>query len=255
MESSLRDWRKQITKALSNTSEIINYELELQKLKKSENEAARLLTLLVELRETVLLSSRASLLTLEENNLDGGGGGGGGGQEDDGLNGGGTRRKPTTTAPKTTTGTVSAEQIILPFTEVLKSSFTPTQVKSMAVESLNRIVSCLKEKDLGASSAVLETAESIIECRFEQTGTNADEIAIIWLLETLRSCVNSEAGRLLTDQVLFRIAETIFDACVVPFNSEMVRTVALRFVCVCVCVCVMAGQVTNATPFHTNHLT
>ena len=125
-------------------------------------------------------------------------------------------------------GTQDAAQVVAPFIEVVKSGPTLTQAKSTAVECLHRLVGALGPTDVEAPAAVALVAEAVMECRFEQTDTAADEVAIMWLLEALSACVHSRAGRLLSDEVVFRICETMFDASVAPFHLDTLKSQALR---------------------------
>lgn len=128
---------------------------------------------------------------------------------------------------------LTSQEAVGPFVEVLKSSLVGPHTKACAVEGLERIVTAMRPSDSGAVLAVSNVCEAILECRFEHVGgeEQGEEVAKIWILQGLAACccfTNTGLGLLLSEDLLFRVVETLFDASTAPFNSETVRSVALR---------------------------
>ncbi|KAH9254624.1 hypothetical protein BASA81_007381 [Batrachochytrium salamandrivorans] len=127
---------------------------------------------------------------------------------------------------------LTCQEAVGPFVEVLKSSLVGPNTKACAVEGLERIVTAMQPNDSGAVLAVSVVCEAILECRFEHVGEEqGEEVAKIWILQGLAACcrfTNTGLGLLLSEEMLFKVVETLFDASTASFNSETVRSVALR---------------------------
>ena len=90
-------------------------------------------------------------------------------------------------------------EILSPFIQVIQSSVTTAVPTAVALASVLRFikVGVIHVDDSQARDAVSMIADAVVQCRFEQTDSGADEIAIMWILESLTSLVGCEAGTFL----------------------------------------------------------
>ena len=121
-------------------------------------------------------------------------------------------------------------EILSPFIQVIQSSVTTAVPTAVALASVLRFikVGVIHVDDSQARDAVSMIADAVVQCRFEQTDSGADEIAIMWILESLTSLVGCEAGTFLLDEEVWSIVQAMFVISVSKTHADMLRALAHR---------------------------
>lgn len=89
-----------------------------------------------------------------------------------------------------------------PFLEVIRSEETSGPITGVALSSMNKFLKALIRSDSpNAARAMALIAEAVTNCRFEATDPDSDEVILMKILQVLLSCVQCNAGLLLTEGI------------------------------------------------------
>jgi hypothetical protein len=127
--------------------------------------------------------------------------------------------------------------LIQPIVNVIKGETTNALCKGMAVATLHRLLDfeILSPDALNCQDAINTIVDAVVNCRFEQTDTGADEIAIMWILETIISCFKCKAGQNFLSRInIWDMFETSFSIATELTHADMLRTLAFRTVSILV---------------------
>ncbi|KAK8813139.1 hypothetical protein WA158_002731 [Blastocystis sp. Blastoise] len=125
---------------------------------------------------------------------------------------------------------MDAEVLLAPFIETLKSpSVTGYIVDSilMAIDSFLH-VGIISASSPNVSKAMSTMLEAVAKCRFEATDRNQDEVVLVHMLDLLRSSIILPIGRLLSDEDVWMIFDTVFASSQEPGYSPVLRRIAER---------------------------
>lgn len=131
---------------------------------------------------------------------------------------------------------INLGRLLQPFLSVVtatKAGAAPTGVALSAVHKILSLRSlCTSSTGIGdvnhGSEVLVQVVDAVIHCNFQQTDTGADEIAIMWILEVLKYCVQCPAGRKLSDQAVWNIISTMYQISAGTSNADMLRGMATR---------------------------
>ena len=146
---------------------------------------------------------------------------------------------------------VNMSRLLKPFLNVVTATKAGAAPTGVALAAVHRILSLpsvahshatAKEKETASNSVgnygqgqgereqavLVQVVDAVIHCNFQQTDTGADEIAIMWILEVLKYCVQCPAGNKLSDQAVWNIVSTMYQISAGKTNADMLRGMATR---------------------------
>eukprot|EP01051_Picozoa_sp_SAG22_P021588 SAG22_NODE_4825_length_1155_cov_1.438032_1_plen_288_part_01 len=128
-------------------------------------------------------------------------------------------------ASRSSSAALGPAAAVRPFLEIVRSPETNGPVTGEALHSVARLL----EQDFlpadapSAATAMLEIADAVMGCRFEDTDPETDAVVLMRLLAALRACFTIPAGRLLPDEAMMQMARACFD-----IARELRRPLLLR---------------------------
>lgn len=88
--------------------------------------------------------------------------------------------------------------------DVIRSEETSGLITGVALSSMDKFLKSLITVDsTNAARAMALIAEAVTHCRFEATDYASDEVVLMKILQVLLSCVQCNAGILLTEGKLY----------------------------------------------------
>lgn len=114
-----------------------------------------------------------------------------------------------------------------PFLAVIRSEETNGIITGVALSSVNKFVNYLLGKTSKNADKSLESiAEAVIQCRFEATDPESDEVVLMKILEVLLSCIESPLATSLPDELVFEMVQTCYKMGNLTRLSELLRKTA-----------------------------
>ncbi len=125
---------------------------------------------------------------------------------------------------------VSFVDLFSPFLSVIQSNVTTALPTGAALASTRKLLlaEIISPHHPSAREAVALIVDTVVHCRFEQTDSGADEIAIMWIIETIMTLLQCSAGALLLDEDVWSMMKTIFVVAISQSHADMLRSLAKR---------------------------
>ena len=125
---------------------------------------------------------------------------------------------------------LDAVRVFSVFLNIIQSEEAGALPKGLALASLQRLLlsNTLQPTAPRASQAMSNIVDAVVNCRFEQTDNGADEIALMWILETIVALVTCNASALLTEDHVWDLFLTVFDVSIEVSHADMLRSLATR---------------------------
>ncbi|TMW61977.1 hypothetical protein Poli38472_009470 [Pythium oligandrum] len=111
---------------------------------------------------------------------------------------------------------------LLPFVMVIESDKTSGFITGAAISSLNKFLlyGLITGDSLRADVAINRIAVCVSQCRFEETHRGDDEAVLMKLLELVEFSLRCDAGHLISDENVWKMAQLCYSISCQPRSSE-----------------------------------
>lgn len=124
---------------------------------------------------------------------------------------------------------IDSELLFKPLIDIIESDTMSTFVKGATIGTVHRLLSlnALDYSSPNFPGVISMIVDAVISCRFEQTDSGDDEIAVMWILEAILSCFKTEMTNETKTWEMFDVA---FGVCTDIHHADMLRSFAFRTV-------------------------
>lgn len=117
-----------------------------------------------------------------------------------------------------------------PLIDIIQSESMSAFVKGSTIGTIHRLLNMDvidNSNNENISNTISMIIESIVSCKFEQTDSGDDEIAVMWILETILSCFKKEIA---SEFKTWEMFDVVFGVCTDIHHADMLRCLAFRAV-------------------------
>ncbi|KAF2428990.1 hypothetical protein EJ08DRAFT_662157 [Tothia fuscella] len=132
--------------------------------------------------------------------------------------------------------TFDTPALLYPFLQVIKSSATSAAITALALRAVRKFLSysVISRDSPRLPQAMQLLSAAITHCRFEASGTSADDVVYTRILRLMEEIISGPCGDILSDESVCQIMETGLGLCCDPrFTQMLQRSAEISMVNMC----------------------
>jgi hypothetical protein len=136
------------------------------------------------------------------------------------------RRRLRKEASTTTTASIDATELVVPFVDIVHAEQCSGIIKASALSALHHFIvtGMITQRSTRISPAINAAAYAAINCRFEVSDSGSDEVVLHAVLSLVTTLLDSKGvGAMLTDEVVWGISQAAFSLAFTHHRSLLLR--------------------------------
>ena len=136
------------------------------------------------------------------------------------------RRRLRKEASTTTTASIDATELVVPFVDIVHAEQCSGIIKASALSALDHFIvtGMITQRSTRISPAINAAAYAAINCRFEVSDSGSDEVVLHAVLSLVTTLLDSKGvGAMLTDEVVWGISQAAFSLAFTHHRSLLLR--------------------------------